>query len=176
VANIERMANQATVNMRTTLARLRSLASGFLVLSTVIAVATFLTGLWVFSKNRGTWIVIGGLLCAIPLIAALIGMYFVASTAKLVPGFVGEVRQLISESRQSAGVLIDHDSGRSLATTAKSFTELKTLLKERRKELPALFAGVRALSSVPGLLAIALLGVLFAGVLGTVLLIVGLLR
>lgn len=170
------MANQATVNMRTTLARLRSLASGFLVLATVIAVATFITGLWVFSKNRGTWMVLGGLLCAIPLIAAVVGMYFVATTAKAAPKFVGEMRQLISESQKTAGALIDHDSGRSLATTAKSFTELKALLKQRRKELPALFAGVRALSSVPGLLAIALLGVLFAGALGTILLIVGLLR
>jgi hypothetical protein len=47
-------------------------------------------------------------------------------------------------------------------------------LKHRRKELPALYAGVRAISSVPGLAAIALLGTLAVGALGTILLIGGL--
>lgn len=176
MANIERLANQATVNMRTTLVRLRSLAGGFLVVAAAIAVATFITGYWVFDKNRGAWLVIGGIICLIPLIAALVALYFVVRTAQAAPRLVGEVRQLIGESRQAASVLIDHDSGRPLATSAKSFTQLRTMLKDRRRELPALFAGVRALTSVPGLLAIALLGLLGIGALGTILLIVGLAR
>lgn len=41
---------------------------------------------------------------------------------------------------------------------------------------PALFAGVRAITSVPGLLAIALLGTLAIGAFGTILLLVGIFR
>ena len=176
MANIERLANQATVNMRTTLVRLRTLAGGFFVVAAVIALATYLTGFWVFDKSRGTWLVLGAVICLIPLVAAVLALAFVVRTAKAAPRLVGEMRQLIGESRQAAAVLIDHDSGKPLASSAKSFSELRSILKDRRKELPALFAGVRALTSVPGLLAIALLGVIGVGALGTILLIVGVAR
>ena len=42
---------------------------------------------------------------------------------------------------------------------------------DRRKELPALFIGVRAITRVPGLAAVAVLGSLGVGALGTILLI-----
>jgi hypothetical protein len=42
--------------------------------------------------------------------------------------------------------------------------------------LPALYAGIRAIANVPGLAAIALLGTLAVGVLGTILLIGGLIK
>ena len=71
-------------------------------------------------------------------------------------------------------MLINYDTGERLANTAKTFGNLQIDLKERRKELPALYAGVRAICSVPGLAAIALLGTLAVGALGTILLIGGL--
>jgi hypothetical protein len=79
----------------------------------------------------------------------------------------------MDESQNAANVLINYDTGERLATTAKTFTGLGQNLRERRKELPALYASVRAITSVPGLVAIALLGTLGVGALGTILLIGG---
>ena len=58
--------------------------------------------------------------------------------------------------------------------TAKTFEPLQLDLRKRSKELPALYAGVRAICTVPALAAIALLGMLAVGALGTLLLLVGL--
>lgn len=173
---VDRLATQATSAVGGTLGRLRSLAGGFVVGTAVIALATFLTGWWVFDRSRGTWAVVGGILCLIPVIAALIARWLVAATAKAAPRLMTDIAELIRTSRTAAGPLIDHDSGRPLAQHAKSFGELRTLLNERRGELPALFAGVRAITSVPGLLAIALLGTLAIGAFGTILLLVGIFR
>jgi hypothetical protein len=84
------------------------------------------------------------------------------------------VRTLLGDSQSASSVLINYDTGERLGSTAKTFGNLQIDLKERRKELPALYAGVRAICSVPALAAIALLGTLAVGALGTILLIGGL--
>ena len=71
-------------------------------------------------------------------------------------------------------MLINYDTGERLTTTARTFGTLRPTLRERRKQMPALYKGVRAITSVPGLAAIALLGTLGVGALGTILLIGGL--
>ena len=71
-------------------------------------------------------------------------------------------------------MLIDYDTGEPLASTAKSFEPLRSDLQTRRRDLPALYFGVRAITAVPALAAIALLGTLAVGALGTILLIGGL--
>ena len=173
---VDRLATQATSAVGGTLQRLRSLAGGFVVGTIVVATATFATGWWVFNHSRTGWVVVGGVICLVPVIAALAARWFVGATAKAAPQLMDDISQLIRTSRHDAGPLIDHDTGRPLAQNAKSLSELRTTLKERRTELPALFAGVRAITSVPGLLAIALLGTLAVGALGTILLLVGLFR
>ena len=56
-----------------TLRRLATLAYGIAVVAAVVGAATFATGLWVFEGDgRTTWIIIGGLLCLVPVAAALI--------------------------------------------------------------------------------------------------------
>ena len=60
-------------------------------------------------------------------------------------------------------------------SSSKTFTGVRTELASRSRELPALWAGVRAITSVPGLAAIAVLGMLAVGLLGTILLISSLL-
>jgi hypothetical protein len=71
-------------------------------------------------------------------------------------------------------VLIDYDTGQTLTTTAKSFEPLRVDLQSRRRDLPALYFSVRAVTAIPRLAAIALLGTLAVGALGTILLIAGL--
>ena len=78
------------------------------------------------------------------------------------------------DGRLARHVLINYDTGERLVNTAKTFDPLQMDLRKRSKELPALYAGVRAICSVPALAAIALFGMLAVGALGTILLIGGL--
>lgn len=162
--------------MQQTFRRLTSLASGIAILALLIGGATFATGLWRFKGSRLSWVVIGGAICAIPVIAALIGRQLVHRTANHAPELVANVRKFLDTSAHSAQVLIDHDSGRPVAGSVKSFKTLRGELNERRKELPALFIGIKAITVVPGIAAIAVLGMLLVGGLGTVLLISGLIN
>lgn len=160
--------------LQQTFRRLTSLATGVGVIALLIGTATFATGWWIFDGSRSAWLAIGGAICVIPVFAALIGRHLVRRTAKRAPALVADVRSFLQTSTHSAQVLIDHDSGTPVGGYVKSFKTLRSELKVRRKELPALFAGVKAITSVPGLAAIAVLGTLLVGGLGTVLLIGGL--
>lgn len=176
MADLDRVAVRVSDGLRKTLSRIGRLALGMAVVAAVIGVATFILGLWVFSGSRPTWIVLGGAVCLAPIAAALVAWFFVRVTVKVAPTLVSNVRTLLESSHNAANVLINYDDGARLASTAKSFGVLQSDLKDRRKDLPALYLGIRAIVSVPGLAAIAVLGTLAVGALGTVLLIAGLLR
>ena len=161
--------------LQQTLRRLSALAGGIAVVATVVSAATFATGLWIFEgTGRPKWIIIGGLICLVPVGAALVARTLIGITAKHSPELVANVRSFMDSSAQSAKVLIDHDTGQPVSSYAKSFTQLRGELNQRRRELPALFVGVRAIISVPGLAALAVLGTLCVGALGTILVIGGL--
>lgn len=174
MADLDRVAARVSDGLRNTLARVSTLALGVAAGAAIIGIATFAAGLWIFDGSRATWVLIGGALCFAPTVAALIAWFFVRTTVKVAPALLGDVRSLLGDSHSSANVLINYDTGERLTNTAKSFGTLRLDLKERRKQLPALYAGIRAICSVPGLVAIALLGTLAVGALGTILLIGGL--
>jgi hypothetical protein len=174
MADLDRLAVQVSEGLRKTLSRISTLALGIAAMAAVVGLATFLTGLWIFDGSRPTWIVIGGALCLAPTFAALLAWFFVRATVKFAPAMVGNVRTLLDDSHSAADVLINYDTGERLTSNAKTLGSLQLDLKERRKDLPALYAGIRAICSVPGLAAIALLGTLAVGALGTILLIGGL--
>ncbi|MEP7203328.1 MAG: hypothetical protein ABI894_12000 [Ilumatobacteraceae bacterium] len=174
MADLDRVAVRVSDGLRNTLSRVNTLARGMAGFTATIGIATFLTGLWVFKGSRPTWIVIGGALCFAPTAAVLLAWFYVRTTLKVIPALQSNVRTLLDGSNSAANVLINYDTGERLTNTAKSFGNLKIDLKKRRKELPALWAGIRAIVSVPGLVAIALLGTIVVGALGTILLIGGL--
>jgi hypothetical protein len=174
MADLDRVAVRVSDGLRNTLSRVGTLALGVAAIAALIGLASFVTGWWIFDGSRTEWIVIGGALCFAPTVAALLAWFYVRATAKVASALLGDVRTLMEDSKGAANVLINYDTGERLVTTAKSFSGLRLDLRERRKELPALYAGVRAICSVPGLVAIALLGTLCVGALGTVLLIGGL--
>ena len=176
MADLDLVAVRVSDGLRKTLSRISTLALGIAAIAAVIGVATFFTGLWVFTGSRPTWIVIGGALCLAPTAAALLAWFYVRVTLRVAPALVSNVRALLESSHNAATVLINYDTGERLASTAKSFGVLQSDLKGRRKDLPALYLGIRAIVSVPGLAAIAFLGTLAVGALGTILLISGLLK
>lgn len=174
MADLDRIAIRVSDGLRTTLSRISTLALGIAVITAMIGTATFVTGMWIFDGSRPAWIVVGGAICFAPTAAVVLAWAFVRAAVGVAPALVGNVRALLGDSRHDAGALIDYDTGQNLNSSAKSLGRLHIDLKKRRKELPALYAGVRAISSVPGLAAIALLGTLAVGALGTILLIGGL--
>ncbi|MEP7115762.1 MAG: hypothetical protein ABI862_21030 [Ilumatobacteraceae bacterium] len=174
MADLDRMAIRVSDGLRKTLSRISTLALGVAAITATIGIATFATGLWIFDGSRPAWVVIGGALCLAPTVAVLLAWFLVRSTVKFAPALIGNVRTMLDDSHGAADVLINYDTGERLTGTAKSFSTLRLDLRERRKELPALYASIRAITSVPGLVAIALLGTLAVGALGTILLIGGL--
>ena len=160
--------------LQLTLRRLASLAGGIAVVAALIGAATFATGMWIFERSRPTWAILGGIICLVPVGAALIARFAIGLAAKHSPELVDNVRSFLGTPGNSARVLIDHDTGQPVAASAKSLSGLKSELIERRKELPALWAGVSAITRVPGLAAISVLGIVGVGALGTILLIGGL--
>ena len=77
------------------------------------------------------------------------------------------MRSFIDHQSPASQVLIDIDSGRVIP--APALGSLRDELEARRREFPALTAGIRALTTVPKLAGLATLGLLTVGALGTVL-------
>ncbi len=170
---VERMAETASNGLRATLGRLSNLVGVVIIITFVIGAATFATGMWVFDRSTG-WIIVGGVVCLIPFGAAVVAWFLLRATAKAAPRLLDDTRSFLRTAGSARGVLIDHDSGMALGMQARSMSGLRNELRTRRRELPALFAGVRAITGVPGLAAIAVLGTVGVGALGTILLLAGL--
>jgi len=172
MADLELMAVRVSDGLRRTLSKVNALALGIAVVTGLVGLATFATGMWVFDGSTG-WIIVGGAICFAPTVAALMAWRLVRSTFKLAPQLLGNVNKVLHESSGPANALINYDTGERLTNTARSFSSLNADLKARSKELPALYFGVRAICSVPTLVVIALLGTLGVGFLGMILLIAG---
>jgi hypothetical protein len=178
MADLDRVAVRVSDGLRRTLSTISKLALGIAAGTFLVGLATFATGWWV-SDGSPSWIVIGAAICFIPTAAALLAWFYVRCTVNVAPALLDNVRTVLNESRSKesrapADVLIDYDTGQTLTTTAKSFEPLRVDLQSRRRDLPALYFSVRAVTAIPRLAAIALLGTLAVGALGTILLIAGL--
>jgi hypothetical protein len=173
-ARTDGVARQFAGFLDVTLRRLSSLAFGVATITVLIAAATYATGLWAFDGGAETaWLVIGALLCAVPAVAGVMAWLLVRSTIHRIPGLVGDVRSLLGQSNQAYALVIDHDSGQPITTTARSLSKLNGTLATAPGLYPSLSAAVRAAIKVPGVLAVAVVSALAVGALGTVLLLVG---
>jgi len=95
MADLDRAAVRVTDGIRTMLSRVSSIALGLAVMTFIVGIATFATGLWVFESSTG-WLVIGGALCFAPTVAALMAWFYVHATTKLAHGLLGDVRTVFS--------------------------------------------------------------------------------
>ncbi|MBI5088642.1 MAG: hypothetical protein HZB15_07230 [Actinobacteria bacterium] len=173
MTDIERLATSTSTGIANTIRRLAHLVVPLILATLVVGVATFATGAWVFDNSAG-WLIIGGVVCAIPVIAAIRAWWLVRGTANAVPKLLDELRTFLPSSSSASGVLVDYDSGIALGMQSRSFRQMRNELEARRTDLPALWTGIRAIVTVPGLAAIAILGIVLVGALGTILLIAGL--
>jgi hypothetical protein len=173
VADLERLAASTSDGITRTITRLGKLAAAVIVCTAALGAATFATGWWVFDGSAA-WIVLGGFVCLVPVTAAAFAWLLVFRTVRLAPRLLGDVRAYLSTRGTASNVLIDHDSGVPLGAQAQSFSAVQADLSTRRRDFPALYAGVRAITRVPVLAAVAVLTLLGVGALGTLLMIGGL--
>jgi hypothetical protein len=169
------VARRAGHGIQALLFRLAVLLRGLVLLTVIISVATFATGWWVFHHGWG-WLVLGGLVCLAPVLAAVVGWGIVRRAAAYVPRLVDDITTYIREHTTGSRVLIDYDSGQPIGVSAKKFGTLKDELSTHKSELRALWLGVRAAVLAPPLAAVAVLGTMAVGALGAILLISGLTR
>jgi len=172
---LDRVAEKTSTALRGTLGRMTRLVRGLAVIALVVGAATYATLLWVTEGDE--WVLLGLVICAVPLIAALLAFWRLSSTLKVAPKALDDLRTVLRDRQATAkmGPLFDHDTQQPLGTSARSMSGIRAELSTRRKELPALFSTVQALVTVPGLAAIAVVGTLVLGMIGTIMLIVGLL-
>jgi hypothetical protein len=176
VANVDRVSAQVAAGLSVLLGRIRALALVVAIIAGVIGLATFLTGMWVFDAST-TWIIIGGIMCFAPVAAGLFAVWLVHLGVSAAGMLVSETATFLAGGRRNddaSAVLIDLDTGAALTMQSRTFTSLRGELTSRRRELPALYAGVKAVTAVPKLAAFTVLGMFGVGFLGFVLLIGGL--
>jgi hypothetical protein len=166
-------ARQFTGFLDTTLRRLSSLAFGVATVTVLIAAATYATGMLAFDGSaRTVWIVVGAVACAVPAVAGVCAWLYVRTTIRHVPRLLNDVVSLLSHSQSAAAMVIDHDSGQPITTTARSLTKLSGTLQDAPGTYPALKSAVRAAIRVPAYLAVAVVTALIIGAFGTLLLLV----
>jgi hypothetical protein len=164
---------QAGQRIQRVLQRITSLASAVVLFSFLVCLATFATGWWVFDGSSG-WAVVGGLICATPVVTAAWAWWLVRNAARRATAVPRELQRYAETDRTNAQLLIDVDTGQPVANYSRQFGGVRIDLAKHAKDMPALYASVRALVRVPVLAAITILGVLGVGALGTILLIGGL--
>lgn len=175
MAELERVAEQTSTALRSTLGRLSRLVRGLCVIAFVVGAATYATLLWV--TDRSEWVLLGLVICAAPFVAGLIAWWRVTRTLRVAPKALDDLHVVLRDRQVTAsmGPLFDHDTQQPLGASMKNLGGIREELKRRRKELPALFSTVHAMVTVPGLSALAVVGTILLGMIGTVMLIVGLL-
>ena len=169
------IARRAGDGIQLTLRRLASLVGGLFLIATGVSVATLATGLWAFHGSLA-WVIIGGMLCALPILTAALGWMYVRDAARHAPRLIEDITSFLGTHSPAAGVLIDYDTGQTISMSAKRFSGLKADLSSRKVDHPSLWAGVRAVTLVPALAALTVLGLVAVGALGTILLIIALAR
>ena len=172
---LDRDAQRTSTALHGTLSRLGRIVRALCVGALVIGVATYATLLWVTEGSE--WILLGAVICAAPFAAAAVAYWRVTRTLTAAPRALDDLRTVLRD-RQAAttmGPLFDHDTQQPLGRATVDMTGMRSELAARRKELPALFSTVQAIVTVPGLAALAVVGSLLLGMIGTIMLIVGLL-
>ena len=167
---LDRIALRTSTALRGTLGRLAALVRGLSIAALVVGAATYATLLWVTDGSE--WVLLGAVICAAPFVAGLVAWWRLSRTLAVAPRALDDLHTVLRDRQAAArmGPLFDHDTQQPLGTSARSMSGIRTELNARRKELPALFSTVQALVTVPGLAAIAVLGTLLLGAVGTILL------
>ena len=150
-------------------------SAGWSLIALLISVATFATGWWVFDGRHRPGSSSAAPLCLVPVVAATLGLAVRPRRSPLRAPPRRRHRHVPAARRRRprrAHRLRHRSADRDVGAAASAGS--RPTSARRKVDLPALWVGVRAITVVPALAAIAVLGMLMVGALGTILLIGGL--
>ena len=175
MADVELLAIRASDGLKALLARLASLVGGLVVVAVVVGAATYVTGLW--ATDGSTWTIVGALICLLPVCWAAMAWWRIKRTQAVAPAALEDLRAVIGDhqARGTMDVLIDHDTRQPIVATVRSMSAIRADLQARGTDWPALMQTLGAATTVPGLAALTVLGLVAVGGIGTILLLSGLL-
>jgi hypothetical protein len=170
--------SRRTATLVTTLARKgMSVATGVAVVVLVIGGLSYLTGLGGLEGSaRALWTVLGLAMLVVAVGAPLLARWRLSSVLRRTTELVGDIRTLITRDADAQRVVIetvaveeplpsDVRDLRPVLYDSRQFGRLRTVTV-RADDLKELPAAMRAVTTFPLLLAVALLGVVVFGILG----------
>ncbi len=175
MASIDDLAGRAVAVVELLARRGAALAIGVTLIALLIGGSSFLTGLAAMDGSVETaWIVIGGTLLVIAVGAPLLAWWRLSRVRRHATALVGEVQRLASRSPEAERVVIetvavDPDAAGTISPAVvgqtAQFTRLRTIAIDAG-DLRQLPGALRAVTTYPWLLAIALLLCLVFAILG----------
>lgn len=182
MADVDELARRTTALVTGLARKGMTLATGVAVLVLIVGGLSYLTGLaGLDGSARSLWTVLGLVMLVVAVGAPLLARWRLSSVSRRANELVGDIRTLISRDADAQRVVIetvavderapsDVRDPRPVVYDSRQFNRLRTVTVKANdlRELPSALVAV---TTFPGLLAIALLGVVVFGLLGFVFLI-----
>lgn len=174
--DIDFLAQRGSTALRAILSRLALLTLGLVGVTLLVAVATYASGVLAFDDGS-SWPYIGVVICVGPVILAYVAWFRIFRVRRRAPQALLDLRNVLTDDklRSQMTTLIDHDTKQPIVTSSRSFVGVYQQIQSHGADWPALVDSMRAVTTVPGLIALSLIGTVALSMLGAVLLIVGLL-
>lgn len=169
--DLDRLARRAVDSVLHLVRRANALAGGVLIFVVVCSVGGFLLGLAALSGGiRTVWIALGGFFGIVAIASVVTAMLRLRSVKTGADTLVSEVRSLVGGDRESKRTVTDtvHSAeGKSddgIVDLSREFFSMRGAIGDRAGQFRALTSALTAVTSFPGLVAVAtLIGFMFAG-------------
>lgn len=179
MADVDELTRRTTTLVTNLARKGMSLATGVAVVVLIIGGLSYLTGLaGLDGSARSAWTVVGLIMLVVAVGAPLLARWRLASVRRRATELAGDIRTLITRDADARRVVIetvavdepqpaDVREMRPVLYDSRQFDRLRTVTV-KASDLRELPGAMRAVTTFPGLLALALFGVLVFGLLGFV--------
>lgn len=169
--DLDRLAQRAVDSVLHLVRRANALAGGVLIFVALFGIGGFLLGLAALSGGiRTVWIALGGFFAVVAIGSVVVAMLRLRSVRTSADTLVTEVRALVGgdgASKRTISDTVDSTEDRSddgIVDLSREFMSMRGAIGDRVGQFRALASAVTAVTSFPGLMAIAtLIGFVFAG-------------
>ncbi len=171
LSDLDALAQRAVDSVLRLIRRANALAGGVLMFVTVAAIGGFLLGLAALSGGiRTVWIMLGGFFAVVGIGSVVMAMWRLRTVRKSADHLVTEVRSLLGANRQNERVIIetmqrtDEGTETSVVELSRGFFDMRTMVGDRATDVRHVTSAVAAVTTFPGMMALAtLIGVVFLG-------------
>ena len=171
VDDLDELARRAVGSVMTLVRKGTALAGGVLMFALVFSVGGFLLGLAALSDGiESVWVVLGGFFLVVAVGSVVLAMVRLRAVKRGAETLVDEVRTLIGGNKQSERVVIetvessDGAVNDGVIVMSRQFSSMRNEIGDRSSQFSNLTSALRALTSFPGLIALAtLVTFVFAG-------------